>query len=292
MTAVLALASLIGVLLSAQAGPPRDALPDTLWCPMHPNVRSAVPGKCPVCAMELVPIPPPRIGQYRLEVTSGPARRRQPGRTYAFLVRDPQTNALVETFTDVHERLLHLFVIGRDLRYFAHEHPVRTGEGFELSLDLRPGAYMLIADFLPTGGLPQMIHHAVVTPGYSRSPFTPEVALDEDLTDKTTDNLLVHLTVEGLAVGKEAALRFQFSDATTHAPVRDIQPYLGSSGHLLLVNSDLTQAIHAHPEGAVTSGPELTFGATFPAADAYKLWIQVQRGGKVITAPFVVRLKP
>jgi hypothetical protein len=268
----------------------REVLQDTLWCPMHPNVRSPLPGKCPVCSMDLVPIPPPRVGQYRLEVTAGPAAAGRGERSYRFRVRDPRSSAIVESFTEVHERLLHLFVISRDLRFFAHEHPVRAGSAFELSLDLRPGAYMLIADFLPTGGFPQMIHHAVVTPGYSRSPFLPEVELDEDVSDKTTDGLRVHLSIEGLAVGKEAALRFQFSDAATGDAVRDSQPYLGSSGHLLLVNSDLTQAIHAHPEGAVTGGPDLTFGAVFPAAEVYKLWIQVQRGGHVITAPFAVRV--
>ena len=240
--------------------------------------------------MELVPIPPPRLGQYRLELTTGPAAAPGGGRPYRFRVRDPRSGAIVETFTEVHERLLHLFVISRDLRFFAHEHPVRTGDGFELSLDLRPGAYMLIADFLPAGGLPQMIHHAVVTPGYPRSAFTPEVDLEEDMRDKIADGLSVHVSVDGLAVGKEAALHFRFSDAATGAAVRDIQPYLGASGHLLLVNSDLTQAIHAHPEGSVTAGPDLRFGAVFPAADVYKLWIQVQRGGKVITTPFAVRV--
>jgi hypothetical protein len=230
-----------------------DTAPDAFWCPMHPNVRSPEAGKCPVCAMNLVRIPPPRIGQYRLEVTSDPPNRTRHEHTYRLVVRDPRSNGIVDAFTEVHERLMHLFVISRDLRFFAHEHPVRAGKGFEAPLNLPPGAYMFIADFLPTGGLPQMIHRAVVTPGYSRSPFTPEVELEEVLSDKIADGVIVHLNVQGLAVGKEAALQFTFSDAVTHAPIRDIQPYLGVSGHLLLVNSDLTQAVHAHPDGPVTA---------------------------------------
>jgi hypothetical protein len=27
-------------------------------CPMHPEVRSPVPGKCPICGMTLVPVQP------------------------------------------------------------------------------------------------------------------------------------------------------------------------------------------------------------------------------------------
>jgi Heavy metal binding domain len=267
-----------------------DAPRDAFWCPMHPNVRSPQAGKCPVCSMDLVPIPPPRIGQYRLEVTRDGTGRTRQARTYRFVVRDPQSNAVVDAFTDVHERLMHLFVIGRDLRFFAHEHPIRAGKGFAAVLDLPPGAYMFIADFLPAGGLPQMIHHAFVTPGYSRSPFTPAIELHDDLADKVVDGLVIHLNVEGVAVGKEAALHFTLSNAVTHAPVRDIEPYLGVSGHLLLVNSDLTQAVHAHPEGAITAGPDLTFGAVFPSVDVFKMWVQVQRAGKVITAPFAVRV--
>jgi hypothetical protein len=240
--------------------------------------------------MNLVPIPPPRVGPYRLDVTHAPAARGARGRVFRFRVRDRVSHTIVDSFTAVHERLLHLFVISRDLRFFAHEHPVRTADGFELSLDLPAGAYMLIADFMPSGGLPQMIHHAVITPGYSRSPFTPAVELAEDLSDKVIEELVVRLSAEGLAVGKEAALRFVLSDRATGAAIRDIEPYLGSSGHLLLVNSDLTEAVHAHPEGGTTAGPELTFGAVIPAPGAYKLWIQVQRAGRVLTAPFVVRV--
>ena len=41
-----------------------------------------------------------------------------------------------------------------------------------------------------------------------------------------------------------------------------------------------------------TSGPDINFGVVFPAAGFYKVWIQVQRAGRVITAPFVVSVQP
>ena len=48
------------------AGPLSSDLdrPDAFWCPMHPDVRAADAGKCPLCGMTLVPIPPPRVGEY------------------------------------------------------------------------------------------------------------------------------------------------------------------------------------------------------------------------------------
>jgi hypothetical protein len=70
-----------------------------------------------------------------------------------------------------------------------------------------------------------------------------------------------------------------------------MEPYLGASGHLLIVSSDLTKAIHAHPEATSGSGPDVAYRALFPVAGMYKLWIQVQRRGRVSTAPFVIRVE-
>ena len=51
--------------------------PDAYWCPMHPGVRSPGRGKCPLCAMALVPIAPPRIGEYKVDVALLPRSRRR-----------------------------------------------------------------------------------------------------------------------------------------------------------------------------------------------------------------------
>ncbi len=37
-----------------------DARPDHYYCSMHPQIRSADPGQCPICHMDLVPIPEER----------------------------------------------------------------------------------------------------------------------------------------------------------------------------------------------------------------------------------------
>src|SRR3954463_3716830 len=46
--------------------------PDAFWCPMHPDMRSSVAGRCPLCLMELVPIPSPSIGEYGMDVAITP----------------------------------------------------------------------------------------------------------------------------------------------------------------------------------------------------------------------------
>lgn len=39
--------------------------PDRYYCAMHPQIRSPVPGKCPICFMELEPIPEERMGGHQ-----------------------------------------------------------------------------------------------------------------------------------------------------------------------------------------------------------------------------------
>jgi hypothetical protein len=58
---------------------------------------------------------------------------------------------------------------------------------------------------------------------------------------------------------------------------------------MLMVAADLTEAIHGHPEDR---GPQstVTFEPLIPAAGTYKLWVQFQRQGQVLTAPFVIQV--
>jgi hypothetical protein len=250
---------------------------ETFWCPMHPDIRSADAGKCPACGMTLVPIPPPKIGEYKLDVTQvrDPVRRRVTG--LGLSVREPDTNARVERFSVMHEKRLHLFVVSRDLDYFAHVHPEQVdGGAFTLAHPLPAGDYMLIADFLPEGGTLQMVQKAIIVTG---SPAGRAPAA-------SADGLKVSLRAENLAAGKHALLTFTVTDATTGAPVTDLQPYLGAPAHMLLVRRDLTDAVHSHPEEQVTSGPAVSFHPIMPAPGDYRLWVQFQRGGRVSTTSF------
>ena len=268
-------------------------LPDVWWCPMHVDVRSPTGGSCPICSMALVRIPPPRVGEYRLDVSLLP----RPGggsSGLTMVVRDPDTGERVSRFIEVHERQLHLFIISRDLTRFAHVHPRRREDGtFELQHDMAAGEYMLIADFLPADGTAQLVQRAVVTPGYAGPLFaaaalpTPSASPQEQVAG----GLRIRLESDALRPRRESLLRFLLSDADSGLPVTDLEPYLGAAGHMLIVNSDLSSAIHGHPEATRTSGHVVTFGSVFPAPGAYKLWVQFQRRGQVVTASFVVTIQ-
>lgn len=261
--------------------------PDLFWCPMHPDVRSPGEGKCPLCGMDLVPIPPPGVGEYRVDVSVEPGANARGVTRMRFTVREPGSNAIVRRFATVHEKPFHLFVISRDLEFFQHVHPVPVRDGFVLEQAVPPGEYMLFADFLPDGGTPQMVQKAVISPG-GALPLEPRVPADPPRR-MIVDGLAVTLEVADAAAGKELPMTFAVSDAASGAPVTDLQPYLGAPAHMMIVRADLSDAVHAHPEELSTGGPAVSFHPLIPATGDYKLWIQFQRGGKVITVPFWIR---
>jgi hypothetical protein len=229
--------------------------------------------------MDLVPIPPLRVGEYRMDVSLQRTGRAVSG--MRLTVRDPDSNALVRNFATVHEKLFHLFIVSRDLEYFAHIHPLQQKDGsFDVQHPLPPGEYMLIADFLPMDATSQMVQRAVVVPGARRSEPMP---FDDG-------GLRVWIKGENLLPGKEGKLTFTVSDQRTGAPVTDLEPYLGAPAHLLMVRSDLTDAVHEHPEDETAGGPRISFHPVIPVAGEYKLWLQLQRAGRVLTFPFELRV--
>jgi hypothetical protein len=252
--------------------------PDAFWCPMHPDVRSPDGGTCHLCGMEMVAIPPPKLGEYKLDVRQ--LRRSKAGLSGLKLaISDPESGELVKRFVTVHERVLHLFIVGKDLEYFEHVHPDVAPDGsFILTHAIPPGEYMVIADFLPEGGTTQMVQRALIVPGATPSP-----------KETVSPGLRVALKAEDFVAGKYACLTFTVTDANTGAPVTDLEPFLGAPAHMLIVRADLTEAIHVHPEERATGGPTISFHPLVPAAGEYKAWIQVQRGGKVTTVPVVLR---
>jgi len=264
--------------------------PDAFWCPMHPDIRSSVAGRCPLCRMDLVPIPSPRVGEYRMDVAVTPAAGGRGASRLRLTIRDPVADRPISSFATIHERLLHLFIIDRQLDFFRHVHPEQVSDGvFELRENIPPGQFMVIADFLPLSGRPQMLQRAIVTPGYRGTLFPEAPNLTPDGSSEKEDHgVRVRLDATTLKAGKEATLKFTLTDARSNTPVSDLEPFLGAPGHVLLVNANLTESNHVHPEEPATHGPVITFQPMMPAAGVYKLWLQFQRRGAISTVPFVL----
>jgi hypothetical protein len=255
--------------------------PEDYICPMHPDVRSAGPGKCPRCGMALaIGIPDPV--EYPMDFTFIPRvpKPHQPI-DLLFRVREPKTGAPVEHFEVIHEKLFHMFIVSQDLDFFLHDHPVMTPEGaFAYRADLpKPGMYRVLADCYPTHGTPQLIARTFFVAGARSEPRH----LDADLAPQHAANMEVELTTEPAAplAGLKTMLFFRLK------PADGIELYLGAWAHMLAASDDLIDLIHTHPFIA-DGGPQMQFNVIFPRARTYRMWVQFQRQGVVNTAVFTV----
>lgn len=259
---------------------------------------------------------------YRAEFATEPAEVKagEPV-TLSFTVKDAK-GAAVRDLQIVHEKPMHLLVVSNDLAEFNHLHPEPQADGSLKVTHTFPngGAYKLYADFTPPNASQIVDRLDVNVAGDARV----RVALVADQTTKTIDGLCVTMRPDKpLRAGDELLLNFAAADAKTGKPATDLQPYLGSLAHFVIISEDTTDFLHAHPmtkeemseaggaHGGMdqeakphahdaaemrdeakqgTSPSEVAAHTTFPRAGLYKIWAQFQRGGRVITVPYVVRV--
>jgi hypothetical protein len=196
----------------------------------------------------------------------------------------------IDSFEVNHEKLLHLIVVSKDLSYFNHIHPEYKGDGvFEIHNTFPTGGdYRMIADFKPTNGSSMSKAAWVTVEGEAAQPIA--ISVDNKL-EKTVEGMNVELTLEpDLEVGREHALKFTLTDGETQQPINDLEPYLGSIGHVVVLSEDGKQYLHVHAVEGQGSGPEAIFETEFPKSGTYKIWGQFQQKGKVITVPFVIKI--
>lgn len=195
----------------------------------------------------------------------------------------------VNEFDLNHEKMMHLIVVSKDLSYFSHIHPEYKGKGlFTVSTQFPAGGdYNLFADFVPSGKEKSVLSHALTVQGDAATP----VALEPDgKLIKTVNGSEVALTIDGLKAGAELDLTYAFKDAATKAPIRNLQPYLGAVGHVVILDASADQYLHVHPTDEKSTGPEAKFMTTFPQSGIYKVWGEFQRDGQVFNVPFVVKV--
>jgi hypothetical protein len=281
-------ARLIPALAIVAAGQQQTAPPVQFICPMDRDVRSDKPGRCPRCGMALeAGIQEPL--RYRMNLAASPSAipAGKPG-DLRFEILDPRDGKRAVSFESIHEKLFHLFVVGADLEYFAHQHPELGQDGsFHLTITLpRPGIYRLLADFYPSGGTPQLLPAFITTAGFNGPISSAITTPAEDLSPKQAANMKIEMRTDPVhpMPGRKTMLFFRFDSA------EGLEPYLGAWGHLLSASNDLVDAIHEHPAFA-PNGREIQFNVFFPREAVYRIWVQFQRNGVVNTAEFTVPVR-
>lgn len=168
--------------------------------------------------------------------------------TMVFTLKDAK-GVPVKDLDTVHEKVLHLLAVSKDLSWFAHEHPTRRAGGgadgaFTMPMTFPAGGeYTLYFDFTPKGSPQQVVPVKVTASGTPKA--TVPLTVDAD-KPKTIDGFTVALDTGG-AVKAGAEARLSFTITKDGKPVTTLRPYLGAMGHLVIISQDGTQFVHAHP---------------------------------------------
>ncbi len=178
-------------------------------------------------------------------------------------------------------KLLHLIVARTDLSGYQHLHPALQSDGtFTIDVSTaRPGSYRAIADFV-VDGRKYVLGTSLTAPGPARSVPLPPPGLESQ-----TDGYAVELQRPAqLSAGEEAQLTFRI---TKHGrPVQDLQPYLGSYGHLVALHAPELAYSHVHPISADPASGAITFDTELPQRGTYRLFLQFQTDGRVHSVAF------
>lgn len=232
-----------------------------------------------------------------------------------------------------HGKLMHLFLIGEgNAGGFGHLHPVSSDSAiFEAPLPPLPaGRYQVFADITHESGFARTLVAGTELPApESTSGADRDDSWFAGIVSDTVGRLAggAQLVWEGrppsFTAGEDAGLQFVVREAD--GSVGGVEPYLGMSGHAVVVSGDGKVFIHLHPMGTVsaaavrslqerlpsdtirgTLGRRLTerampdwhgshpqvmegrigFPYAFPTPGDYRIWVQIRRRGVVETAAF------
>ncbi|MBD1834273.1 hypothetical protein H6F61_16615 [Cyanobacteria bacterium FACHB-472] len=207
-------------------------------------------------------------------------------------IQDKSGKAIAK-FDNFQEKLMHLIVVSDDFQVFNHIHPTYKQNGrFEVNASFpQSGNYSLFSDYKPTGQKEQVSVLKAQVAGKITSP-APTVDLN---SAKTFGDTKVNLTFSKpkIKAGEDVTLQFNLQNAADNQPIKDLQPYLGEKGHLVILRQspNLTAADYIHAHAMNNTPPEqVSFHTQFPQPGKYKVWGQFNRGGKVVTADFWVEV--
>jgi len=236
-----------------------------------------------------------------------------------------------------HGKLMHLFLIREaDAGVFAHLHPVSIDSAtFETPLPALPGGrYRVFADVTHESGYARTLVAEAELPGTGGTVgtdpddawFVGEPSAGAAALARGATLVWEHRPAE-LRAGADAGLEFTVREPD--GSIGAVEPYLGMSGHAVIMREDGKVYVHLHPMGTVSQaaqvalrerrpadtargalGRRLTesgalaahpgahqvlegraaFPYAFPEPGDYRIWVQVKRASVVETAAFQVRV--
>jgi len=256
---------------------------------------------------------PPQItvGAARTYHLAGVAPARfQAGRPirFSFRIEQPSGGPLTQYQTGSGPHTgVHLILVRSDLAQIIHKHPPPSANGqFDTKLTFpTPGRYRMVVDAYPklSGPLRNFqLFRWIDVPGNA-----PHVTLPPFRAVKTVDGYRFAMRVPAALHAIQAAfltLRVTRPDGTAAS----FTPWFGALAHAIFFRAGTLDYFHTHVCAPHTTGCTAVLGATkvtgtqtqpgklrigvlLPVAGTWRLFIQCQVDGRVLTAPFTLRVR-
>jgi hypothetical protein len=205
-----------------------------------------------------------------VELLPSGARVDQPA-TLRFLVNLKPRNVPVDKLQIEHEKFMHVLGVRDDLQEFFHLHPVRVSPGvWEVTYTFKHGGnYKLWTDVKYRGTVYSFAQPVLTVSGdFGNQGATPDFAGSAVCSGyRITFNHSAPLVT-----GATNQLQFSIQDPTGKSP--ELENYLGTPMHLVILKDDLSVYLHGHPERLGPGSAALRFQQTFTKPGAYKLFAQ------------------
>ena len=235
-----------------------------------------------------------------------PIRVTRPGPTrIAFTIKQPDGRQLTAYRRGAGPHTgVHLIVVRRDLGVIVHRHPPVGADGkIEETVDLpTPGPYRMLVDAYPAKARNFQLHRDFRVAGAYRPQALPPFQSTE-----TRDGYKVTL----VAPKRLHPIDPAFLTATVTDPEGKpaaFTPWFGALAHAIFFRSGSLDYFHTHVCGAATPGctsilggakvvgrptapGHIRVGVLLPIAGDWRLFLQFKTGGRVVTAPFTLKVR-
>jgi len=260
----------------------------------------------------------PTIQKALVTQTAGfqPSAPVRPGKpvTVSFKVLQPENGKLVtmtkfKTGSGPHTGV-HMIIVRDDLGVIIHRHPPMGPDGvFKQQVTFpAPGPYRVIFDVYPASGpLPNFQltkNHITVTGAYR-----PQ-ALPPPSTSTTVDGY--HFEIKKVTPSPLKAVQPSLMTVTVTDPKGKpvtFTPWYGALAHAIFFQKGTLNYFHTHVcspgaggctsifanskvTGTSATPGRMTVGVLLPLPGTWRLFLQLQAGGKILTAPFTLRVGP
>ena len=210
---------------------------------------------------------------------------------------------IVKDFEVVHDKIMHLIVVRKDLENFQHLHPDFNKQTGEFSINLTfptDGPYRIFPDFTPSSENPQRLP---VTVSYDfnigdMNKYKAVAAIPDKEVLKKVDGYDINYSFPE-SIKAQQDINYALIVEKPNEVIQ-LEPYLGAMGHSVIIIEGSLDFLHTHAEGMdMTGGMEMDhempggsvgFSTSFPEPGIYKLFTQFQVKGKVVTTDYIINV--